>query len=365
MNENSIGILYEEALQLLRELIATPSFSKEEDETAGRIASFLKDKGISCERLQHNVWAKNLYHDASKPTILLNSHHDTVKPNSGYTRDPFSPDIVDGKLYGLGSNDAGGCLVSLLATFCYFYDKKELPYNFIFAATAEEEISGKNGLESILSRIGKIEFAVVGEPTQMQLAVAEKGLMVVDAVVKGLSGHAAREEGKNAIYMALDDLNWIRDYRFQKISPHLGEMKMTATIIQAGAQHNVVPDRCQYTLDIRLTEAYTMEEVMQILGDKLQAELQPRSMRLKPSYIPEAHPFVQAGLSLNRQTYGSPTTSDQAVIPEPSVKLGPGDSARSHTADEFIYTAEIKEGIQLYIQLFETMFRQLLMAGNR
>lgn len=359
MIEQHIQTLYEEALQLLRNLIASPSFSKEEDKTAAIIVAFLESKGILFERDQNNIWAKNKHYDAARPTVLLNSHHDTVKPNSGYTRDPFAADIVDGKLFGLGSNDAGGCLVSLLATFCYFYANENLPYNFIYAASAEEEISGKNGLESILHHLGPIEFAVVGEPTQMQLAVAEKGLMVIDCTVIGQSGHAAREEGKNAIYLALDDLNWVRDYRFQKVSPYLGEMKMTATIIQAGSQHNVVPDRCQYTLDIRLTEAYTMDEVMQILSDKLVAELQPRSMRLKPSYIPEAHPFVQAGLALKRETYGSPTTSDQAVIPEPSVKLGPGDSARSHTADEFIYLAEIKEGIQLYIALFETMFKKL------
>lgn len=346
-----IDILFQDALALLQRLIAIPSLSKEEDKTADEIAVFLQQRGVNIHRKGNNIWAYNQHFDAKKPTILLNSHHDTVKPNQGYTRDPFLPEIIDGKLYGLGSNDAGGALVSLIATFLYFYPKENLKYNILIAATAEEEISGKEGLERIVPDLGKLEFAIVGEPTEMHLAVAEKGLLVLDCVAKGKSGHAARNEGENAIYNALKDIAWFRDYQFTKVSPTLGPIKTTVTIINAGSQHNVVPDECKFTVDVRVTDAYTNEEVLKIIRQFVDCEVIPRSTRLKPSSIPINHPIVQAGIVLGRKTYGSPTTSDQALLNIPSLKCGPGDSARSHTADEFIYVDEIEEGIKLYVKM--------------
>ena len=349
--------LYQDALALLQQLISTPSFSKEEDKTANILAAFLESKGVEVHRKKHNVWAFNKHYNPALPTLLLNSHHDTVKPNTGYTRDPFAATVEDGKLYGLGSNDAGGCLVSLLATFLYFYEQEGLRYNLVYAATAEEEISGRNGLELILPDLGELEAAIVGEPTLMQLAVAEKGLLVLDCVAAGRSGHAAREEGLNAIYEALPDIQWFQSYRFPQESEHLGPVKMSVTLVQAGTQHNVVPDKCQFTVDVRLTDAYTMDEVLEVIREHVKAEVTPRSMRLKPSSIPMTHPLVQAGLQLGRNTYGSPTTSDQALLSIPSLKVGPGDSARSHMADEFIYLHEIKEGIALYIDILERVVR--------
>ncbi|MBI3258938.1 MAG: M20 family metallo-hydrolase [Ignavibacteriae bacterium] len=345
--------LFSEALELLQKLISIPSFSKEENLTADAIQEFLNKKNIPTNRTMNNVWAMNKHFNPDLPTILLNSHHDTVKPNSGYTRNPFLPEIIDGKLYGLGSNDAGGCLVSLLATFCYFYEKENLKYNFIIAATAEEEISGLNGIELIYPQLGTIDFAIVGEPTLMNLAVAEKGLMVLDCVAVGKSGHAAREEGINALYNAMKDIEWFRTYQFDRVSEHLGKVKMTVTMIQAGTQHNVVPDKCNYVVDVRITDKYTHEEVLEIIKKNVQSMVTPRSMRARSSSIPIEHPIVQAGLKLGRATYGSPTSSDQALIPVTSVKIGPGDSARSHTADEFIYVDEIKEGIELYCAMLE------------
>lgn len=344
-------ILFQDALALLQRLIAIPSLSKEEDKTADEIAVFLEQRGVKIHRKGNNVWAYNQHFDKKKPTILLNSHHDTVKPNQGYTRDPFLPEIIDGKLFGLGSNDAGGALVSLIATFLYFYPQEDLKYNILIAATAEEEISGKEGLERIVPDLGKLEFAIVGEPTEMHLAVAEKGLLVLDCVAKGKSGHAARDEGENAIYKALKDIAWFRDYQFTKVSPTLGPIKTTVTIINAGSQHNVVPDECKFTVDVRVTDAYTNEEVLKIIRQFVDCEVIPRSTRLKPSSIPMDHPIVQAGIALGRKTYGSPTTSDQALLNIPSLKCGPGDSARSHTADEFIYVEEIRMGIEMYIKL--------------
>jgi acetylornithine deacetylase len=297
------------------------------------------------------MWNKHF--DAGKPTILLNSHHDTVKPNSGYTRDPYDAKIEDGKLYGLGSNDAGGCLVSLIAVFLYFYDKQGLKYNFCLAATAEEEISGANGLELIIPQLGKLDFGIVGEPTQMLLAVAERGLMVLDCVTHGIAGHAAREEGENAIYKAMKDIEWFRTFRFPKESDVFGPVKMSVTVINAGSQHNVVPASCNFTVDVRVTDAYRNEEVLAIIRQNVQCDVTPRSIRLKPSSIDRMHPIVQAGISLGRTTYGSPTTSDQSLLDIQSVKIGPGDSARSHTADEFVYVDEIREGIELYISMLE------------
>ncbi|UEG52242.1 M20 family metallo-hydrolase [Mucilaginibacter daejeonensis] len=347
--------LYQEAVELLQQLIRTQSFSKEEDQTALILQDFLSRHRVPTHRKLNNLWAYNKHFDPSKPTILLNSHHDTVKPNSGYTRDPFDAAIVDGKLYGLGSNDAGGCLVSLISVFLHFYDRTDLKYNFCLATTAEEEISGRNGLELVIPDLGKLEFAIVGEPTLMQLAIAERGLMVLDCTAHGKAGHAAREEGENAIYKALADIEWFRNYRFANESELFGPIKMSVTIINAGSQHNVVPAACTFTVDVRVTDAYRNEEVLNIIKEQVSCDVVPRSIRLKPSSIDKNHPIVQAGIAMGRETYGSPTTSDQSLLDIPSLKMGPGDSARSHTADEFIYLDEIREGIALYIKMLESI----------
>ncbi|WP_259015333.1 M20 family metallo-hydrolase [Emticicia fluvialis] len=352
-NSNLVETLTKDAIELLKDLIQTESFSKQEDETAAIIEEFFRERNIPYRRKKNNIWARNKFFDASKPTVLLNSHHDTVKPNPSWTLNPLNPLLKDGRLYGLGSNDAGGCLVSLIATFCYFYYRQDLSYNVIMAATAEEEISGRDGLEIVAPELPEISFAIVGEPTQMHLAVAEKGLLVLDCTAHGKSGHAARNEGENAIYKAIEDINWFQTYQFPKVSENLGPIKMTVTIIGAGTQHNVVPDACKFTVDIRVTEQYTLEEIIETVRKNIGSEVVPRSIRLRPSSIPMEHPIVQAGIGMGRNTYGSPTTSDQALLDCPSLKMGPGDSARSHTADEYIYLNEIEEGIQLYIQMLE------------
>lgn len=361
-----IGNLYNAALSLLQQLISIPSFSKEENKTADAIEHFLQSKNITTNRLLNNVWATNKYFDKSKPTILLNSHHDTVKPNKQYTRDPFKATVEDGKLYGLGSNDAGGCLVSLIATFIHFYNLQSLQYNLILAATAEEEISGKNGIELLLNdkaflnatstlqtpfRAGASWVAIVGEPTLMNMAVAEKGLLVLDCTAYGKAGHAAREEGDNAIYKAIKDIEWFKNYRFDKVSELIGPNKMSVTIINAGTQHNVIPPECKFTVDVRVNELYTFEEVIDIIQQNIQSEITPRSLRLRSTNIALDHPLIKAGIELGRTYYGSPTTSDKALMPFPALKIGPGDSARSHSADEFIFVDEIKNGIELYIEL--------------
>ena len=347
-----ITSLQQKSITLLKQLISTQSFSREEEWTRDILLSFFRKEGVEFQVLKNNVWTKNKYFSPSKPTILLNSHHDTVKPNKGYTRDPFEPSVEGDILYGLGSNDAGGCLVSLIATFLYYYDKEDLPYNIIFAASAEEEISGKGGIELLYPHLGDLSFAIVGEPTLMDAAIAEKGLMVVDCLVEGRAGHAARNEGLNALYLAIEDIAWIKEYSFPKVSPYLGPTIMTVTIANAGTQHNVVPKECSYTIDVRLTENYTHEEVIEFLQTKLHAKkVIPRSCRLRPSFISEDHPIVQAAIKHGAKTYGSPTTSDQSLLPIPSLKMGPGDSARSHTADEFIYISEIEQGIEKYIQI--------------
>ena len=346
---------YTEAVELLRHMIRIPSISKQEAGTADLLATFLSDHGVPVHRRKNNVWAFNRYYDPARPTILLNSHHDTVKPNSGYTRDPFSPDIEGDRLYGLGSNDAGASGVSLLETFLHFYDRKDLKYNLCVAITAEEENSGSDGLELIIPELGPIEFAIVGEPTLMQLAIAERGLMVLDCTAHGKAGHAAREEGDNAIYKAIRDIEWFRTFRFPKVSELFGAVKMSVTIIQAGTQHNVVPAECHFTVDVRVTDRYTNEEVLDIIREHVACDVKPRSTRLKPSSIDPAHPIVQAGLALGRTTYGSPTTSDQALLDVPSLKLGVGDSARSHMADEYVHLSEIREGIDLYIRMLSAI----------
>lgn len=347
--------LYENAVALLRQMIQTPSFSKEEAGTAGLLAEFLQERGVEVHRKKNNVWAFNRHYDPAKPTILLNSHHDTVKPNGAYTRDPFAATVEGDRLYGLGSNDAGASGVSLLAAFLHFYDRKDLKYNLCVAISAEEENSGHDGLECVIPELGPLEFAIVGEPTLMQLAIAERGLMVIDCTAHGKAGHAAREEGDNAIYKAMQDIEWFRTYRFPKVSDLFGAVKMSVTIISAGTQHNVVPAECRFTVDIRVTDRYTNEEVLEIIKEHVSCEVKARSTRLRPSSIRPDHPIVQAGLALGRTTYGSPTTSDQALLDIPSLKLGVGDSARSHSADEFVHLSEIREGIELYIKMLSAI----------
>src|SRR5688500_18308865 len=351
MSEN-LSDIQAKAIFLLKELIAIPSFSKEEDKTASIIEIFLQSYNIKTERHLNNVWARNKFFDESKPTILLNSHHDTVKPNKGYTLDPFSPIEKEGKLFGLGSNDAGGCLVSLIATFIHFYDKQNLNYNLILAATAEEEISGKNGVEALLPYLGKIDCGLIGEPTLLQMAVAERGLMVLDCTSNGRAGHAARNEGENSIYKAIKDVDWFQSFQLNKISDLLGASKMTVTVIETDNKaHNVVPSQCRFVVDVRINELYTFEEVLDIIKANVQSEVQPRSTRLRSTSISLDHALVKSGKSLGKHCYGSPTTSDKALMPFPALKIGPGDSARSHTADEYIFVDEIKEGIDFYIRL--------------
>lgn len=346
--------LGDSAIALLKDLIATPSFSREEAAVAERVAAFFVEKNIPFERHLNNLWVRNLHWQEGKPVLLLNSHLDTVKPANGWQRDPFYPGVeMEDILYGLGSNDAGGPLVALLASFVHFYDQSNLPVNLVMAATAEEEISGANGIASLLPILGPIDFAIVGEPTQMRMAIAEKGLMVIDGEAKGVSGHAAREEGVNALYIALEDIQILRNLDLDRISPQLGKVKISVTQIEAGKQHNVVPDSCRFVIDVRSNECYQNEELFEILQGKVKSELKARSFRLNSSSIPLEHPLVQSGNRLGLPYFGSPTLSDQALMPFPSLKIGPGDSARSHTADEYIRLSEIREGISLYIQLIE------------
>jgi acetylornithine deacetylase len=341
-----------DAVNLLKELITIPSFSKEEHGTASALTKFFALQRVEHSRVGNNVFALNRHFDESKPTILLNSHHDTVKPNKSYTLDPFLPLEKDGKLYGLGSNDAGGPLVSLIATFLHFYEKEHLQYNLVLAATAEEEISGTGGIEYTLPYLPKISCAIVGEPTLMQMAVAERGLLVLDAIAKGKPGHAARNEGDNAITHAVHDINWFLHYSFPRVSELLGPVKMSVTVIETeNKAHNVVPSECKFVVDVRVNELYSFDEVITDIRRHVKAEIVPRSTRLKSSMISLDHPLVKSGISLGRTTYGSPTTSDKALMPFPALKMGPGDSARSHSADEFIFVDEINKGIDTYIQL--------------
>lgn len=356
MNNTATDLLIEEAITLLKELIQTPSFSKEEDQTAGIISRYLALKGVATSRVGNNVFAQNLFYDAAKPTLLLNSHHDTVRPNAQYTRNPFLAQIEDGKLYGLGSNDAGGCLVSLTAAFLYFYERNDLKYNVVLALTAEEEISGKNGIEYTLPFLPKIDCAIVGEPTLLQLAVAERGLLVLDCTAQGKAGHAARNEGENALYKALADIDWIRTWAFEKVSSLIGPVKMSVTVIETpNKTHNIVPAECSFVVDVRVNEFYTFEEILDTIQANIKSNVTCRSMRLRATAIALEHALVQAGMALGKKPYGSPTTSDKALMPFPALKVGPGDSARSHTADEFIYVDEIKEGIRFYIVLLKKL----------
>ena len=344
--------LTSDAIALLKTLIQTQSFSSEEDATATHIEDWFTQYNIDFKRTKNNVWAVNKHFNESKPTLLLNSHHDTVKPNSAYTKDPLNAHVEDGKLFGLGSNDAGGCLVSLIATFTYFYNYENLKYNLVIVASAEEESSGPNGLNSMLPIIPKVDVAIVGEPTLMNLAVAEKGLVVFDAVVEGTPSHAAHPNDNNAIYNTIEALQWFKDLKFEKSSDALGDVKLTVTQINAGKQHNVVPAHVDLVIDVRVNDAYSNAEIAEILQENAPVtHIKPRSLRLNSSSIPMDHDLVKAGLSMGRTSYGSPTLSDQAVLSCPSLKLGPGDSIRSHSADEYIYINEIEEGIKIYVEL--------------
>jgi acetylornithine deacetylase len=345
--------LIEQSIALLKSLIETPSFSGEEGGTAALLAQWFKQRQIPFHQIGHTVYATSAHFDSDKPTLLLNSHHDTVRPNKGYIRDPYKASTVDGKLYGLGSNDAGGALVSLLATFTHFYGQKDLNYNLLFVASVEEETAGPNSLRGILNQLPPIDLAIVGEPTGMQLAIAEKGLIVLDAVVEGTSGHAAHPNSDNPIYKLPEVLTWFEQYRFDKTSEILGPVKMTVTQLQAGSQHNVVPASVHLVIDVRVNDAYTNQEIFDLLTQNAPCSLTPRSLHLNSTSIPLSHPLVKAGRALGRSTYGSPTLSDMAALTCPSLKMGPGDSTRSHQADEFIYLQEIQEAIPLYIQLLE------------
>lgn len=346
----------EQAISLLKELISIPSFSKEENGTANLLMEFFQSRGIEAKRHLNNIWIQNKFFDSNKKTILLNSHHDTVKPNKGYTIDPFESLVKDGKLYGLGSNDAGASLVSLIATFLHFYERNDLNFNLLFVASAEEEISGKEGIESLLPLLPKIEFGIVGEPTQMQMAVAERGLIVLDCYTQGTAGHAARNEGVNAINHAMKSIEWFNTYQFEKTSPLLGPVKMNVTVIETeNKAHNVVPSSCHFVVDVRVNEMYSLEEIVKIISEKAGCEVKPRSLRMRSSSISKDHPLVLAGKKHGRECYGSPTSSDKALMPFPTLKMGPGDSARSHTADEFVYLKEIEEGIELYIKILKNI----------
>lgn len=345
--------LTDKALDLLKQLISIQSFSSEENKTADAIEDWFKAFDIPFKREINNVFAVNKHFDDSKPTLLLNSHHDTVKPNSAYTKDPFHPHIEDGKLYGLGSNDAGGALVSLIATFTHFYSEENLGHNLLMVASMEEESSGDNSLRGLLPKLPKIDVAIVGEPTLMQLAIAEKGLVVFDAQIKGTPSHAAHPNDDNPIYNSIEVLEWFKNYRFEKVSEALGEVKLTVTQISAGVQHNAVPAQVDLVVDVRVNDKYTNAEIAKTLKKEAPCVLKERSLRLNSSAIAKDHPLVRSGIALGRETYGSPTLSDQAALTCQSLKLGPGESTRSHSANEFIYVKEVEEGIDLYIRILE------------
>lgn len=342
-----------EAVSLLSHLIATPSVSRDERRAADIMEEELTRCGFTPHREANNVWAIGPCQREDRPTLLLNAHIDTVKPVASYTRNPYEPSLEDGTLYGLGSNDCGGGLVSLLQVFRELSASERCPYNLVYLASAEEEVSGKDGISMALPLLPHVDVAIVGEPTGMQPAVAEKGLMVVDITAHGKSGHAARNEGVNAIYEALDDLCWIRSHRFDRVSRFLGPTKMQATVVNAGTQHNVVPDECKIVVDVRTNELYTNEEVFDIISSHCKSECRARSFRLHSSRIDLNHPLVERCVALGLQPFGSPTLSDQALMPFASLKLGPGQSARSHSADEYIKVSEIEHAIGLYLRLLE------------
>lgn len=353
MTRMKIATLQSQAIELLKRLIETPSPSQSEEQTAQILQDALATFGIETYRKGNNVWAFNRHFDPLKPNLLLNSHHDTVKPHEGYTMDPFEAALVDDKLYGLGSNDAGGCLVSLLQVFSQLYNRQNLSHNLIFLASAEEELSGSNGISLALTELPSIDLAIVGEPTGMHIVIAEKGLMVIDGVAKGVAGHAAHTNAENAIYKATKDIQAIQSHSFSKISASLGAVKTTVTNIHAGGQHNVIPESCHYVIDVRTTDCYTNEETFKVLDELTTSELKARSFRLKPSSIDPNHKLALIGKKLGLKSYGSPTLSDQALLPCPSVKIGPGRSERSHQANEFITLREIEDGIKGYYSLLD------------
>ena len=341
-----------EAITLLSSMISIPSVSREEEKVADFLQTYIEGIGIMTGRSGNNIWCISPMFDMKKPTILLNSHIDTVKPVNGWRKHPYTAKMENGKLYGLGSNDAGASVVSLFEAYRHL-SATEQAYNLIFLASCEEEVSGKNGIESVLPQLPPIALGVVGEPTEMHPAIAEKGLMVLDVNAHGKAGHAARNEGENAIYKALDDIQWFRNYRFPKESPLLGPVKMSVTQVNAGTQHNVVPDICSFVVDIRSNECYSNEELFQEICSHIQSEAKARSFRLNSSHIDAKHPFVKRAVELGRTPFGSPTLSDQALMRFPSVKIGPGKSSRSHTADEYIRVSEIEEAIGMYIKILD------------
>ncbi len=346
-------IIISDSIELLKAMIEIPSLSREEKEVVDYLEEKFRLWELPFERSGNNIWIRSADWSESKPVVLFNSHVDTVRSGKGWTYEPFKATVEDDRLTGLGSNDAGASVVALLGAFRYFYHVENLPYNLIFCASAEEEISGPNGVASVLDQLGKINLAIVGEPTQMHVAIAEKGLIVLDCEAKGKAGHAARNEGVNAIYKAIKDIQILEQYRFPLESPVLGPVKLTVTQIEAGSQHNVVPDSCRFVIDVRTNEFYSNDEAFHVIAGLIESEVRPRSFRLNSSRISPSHPLVKRAVEMGLNTYGSPTTSDQAVIPYPSVKMGPGDSARSHTANEYILISEISGGIETYIKLLE------------
>ena len=339
------------AVDLLQQIIAIPSYSREEAKIADFIEKNALCDGLTPHRKGNNIWCISSAFNPDRPTLLLNAHIDTVRPANGWTRDPHCATIQGECIYGLGSNDCGGGLVALYEVFRLCESREDLPWNLVYLASAEEEVSGREGIESVLPELPKIDVSIVGEPTNMQPAIAEKGLMVIDAIAHGKAGHAARNEGVNAIYKAIEDIAWCKSHKFEKASPLLGEVKMSVTIIQAGTQHNVVPDECKFTIDVRSNECYSNQEILDEIGQNLQSEVRARSTRLNSSHIDAKHPLIQKCTAMGKTPFGSPTLSDQALMPFPSVKIGPGDSARSHTADEYIKISEIRDGIADYLQL--------------
>ncbi len=345
--------LSKEAIGLLCRLIRIPSFSRQEKEAADALQLFMTEHcHLPVQRSGNNLWTIAPGFDENRPTLLLNAHIDTVRPTDGWTRPPHEPVTIDGRLYGLGSNDDGGSLVSLLQTFRWLSDRPQT-YNLIYLASAEEEVNGKGGVESVLPQLPPISVGLVGEPTGMQPAIAERGLMVLDAVSHGKAGHAARNEGDNAIYHAIDDIQRLRTFRFPRVSPLLGEVKMSVTIVNAGTQHNVVPDRCTFTVDVRTNDLYSNQEALEIIRSLVTSDVEPRSTRLASSHISPTHPLAARAIALGREPFGSPTLSDQTLMRFPTLKMGPGQSSRSHTADEFILESEIEEAIPLYCQLLD------------
>ena len=343
-----------QALELLRRLIATPSHTRDEGATADLLCAFFEERGIAVERLHNNIIVRSKGYQAGRKTLLLNSHHDTVRPAASYTRNPYAPTLEEGVLYGLGANDAGASLVALIELFLAYYDRA-LPFNLQLLLSAEEECGGEHGIRACYDHLQDVEMAIVGEPTSMQAAIAEPGLVVLDCEAKGRSGHAARGEGVNALYIALDDIQQVRTFQFEHTSAILGPVRMTATMINCGTQHNVVPDSCRFVVDVRTTDAYTNEEVVELLRAALQSEVTPRSTRIRASVIDEQHPLVRAAVKAGAKPFISTTTSDRTLMPFPALKIGPGDSARSHTADESVLVEEIEQGIATYVEIIENL----------